>query len=140
MNRDDILGRWWVKSWRQVYDDGRVKYPMGQNLTGFITYDATRMTCMIMRSDRPGFLTGGQWDAADADKAAAYDSILSYSGTWDLAGDTISHNVDICLFPGWVGGTQKRQAELKDGLLSLTARMEDGTPEARTAYLEWVRE
>ncbi|MCY1251387.1 Lipocalin-like domain protein [compost metagenome] len=56
-----------------------------------------------------------------------------------MDGDNILHHVRHSLFPNWVGGTQRRVAQLDGDVLALTARLEEGTPEARTARLTWRR-
>ncbi|MNR06565.1 hypothetical protein D3C85_1226390 [compost metagenome] len=43
------------------------------------------------------------------------------------------------LFPNWEGGSQKRVAIFNGDTLELTARLEEGTAEARTAKLSWRR-
>lgn len=137
----DLLGRWDIVSWVQAYDDGRVQHPMGEDLVGFLRYsDDGAMTVMIARRERPAFVTGGQWDASDAEKAAAYQSMLSYAGRWELDGDHVVHHVELSLYPGWVGGVQRRRVIAgEDATLTLEARLEDGTPQARTARLVWQR-
>lgn len=137
----DITGRWDVVSWEQLYDDSRRQLPMGEQLEGFIRYEADGdMVCMICRRDRRRFEQGGQWNAPDAEKAAAYSSMLSYAGRWSVEGDTVSHEVQFSLFPNWVGGVQKRRFRtLENGDLALEARLEENTPEARTARLVWRR-
>lgn len=139
MRKQDLLGRWALRQWTQAYDDGRVTHPMGQAPRGFIQYDDDRMFCMIERTDRQVFATGGQWNASAEEKARAYESFMSYAGTYDLAGDEVRQHVDMSLFPNWEGGVQRRKAAIVDGLLHLSARLEDGTPEARTASLVWER-
>lgn len=140
MDKADILGRWEIVSWRQDYDDGRQIHPLGKDLEGFIQYDKDRMICMMAATNRPAFSTGGQWNASDAEKAAAYSTMLAYSGPYEVSGNRIHHHVDISLYPGWKGSVQTRVAEMgADGLLYLMARLEDGTPEARTAKLVWRR-
>ncbi len=140
MDKADIVGRWEIVSWVQDYDDGRQVYPLGKELEGFIQYDNDRMICMMAAANRSGFTTGGQWNASATEKAAAYSTMLAYSGAYEIDGDTIHHHVDISLYPGWKGSTQIRTAEMDaDGLLHLKARLEDGTPEARTARLIWRR-
>lgn len=53
-------GEWRIQSWVQRYDDGRVEYPMGQQLEGFIRYlPDGRMFCMIARAERSPFVEGG---------------------------------------------------------------------------------
>ena len=139
--REVLVGRWDIVSWVQAYDDGRRQYPMGEDLHGFIRYgDDGDMTVMIARRDRPNFSTGGQWDAADHEKAAAYESMLAYAGRYELDGDHVVHHVDMSLFPGWTGGQQRRRVVVgTDGTVALEARLEDGTPQARTARLVWRR-
>jgi len=134
-------GQWQVVAWEQLYDDGRRELPMGDRLEGFICYSPDgRMVCMISRADRARFEKGGQWNAPDEEKARAYDSMLAYAGRYSVDGDTVTHFVDMSLFPNWKGGEQKRKFALRaDGTLELTARLEAGTPQARTARLAWRR-
>ena len=135
-----ILGRWQIRRWEQSYDDGRMINPMGTRLEGFIQYDEDeRMCCFIARADSPKFMSGGQWDASDAEKVRAYESCLSYAGRYRIDGDQIEHMVEFSLFPNWKGGTQIRKASFAGDELRLTARLEEGTPQARTASLAWTR-
>lgn len=138
MNKKDVQGRWEILSWEQVYDDGRTVYPMGENLIGFIEYTDTSMFIVVKPADRPKF-TGGQWSASEAERAAAYSSYLSYAGHYDVEDNIIIHHVEHSIFPNWEGGVQRRKATLEDGILTLSARFEEGTPEARTARLLWKR-
>lgn len=137
----DPTGRWDILAWEQLYDDGRRELPMGDQLEGFIRYTPDGdMVCMIARTDRPKFVRGGQWNAPDDEKAGAYQSMLAYAGRWSVDGDVITHRVQMSLFPNWKGGEQKRRLQVNpDGTLALTARLEEGTPQARTAKLVWRR-
>lgn len=137
----DLVGRWDIVTFEQAYDDGRKLFPFGQDIEGFVRYVADGdMIVFIAKKQRPAFVKGGQWNAPDDEKAAAYDSVLSYAGRWSVEGDEISHFVDYSVFPNWVGGVQKRKLRvLDDGCIALEARLEDGTPEARTARLVWRR-
>lgn len=139
MNQETIRGRWGILSWEQLYDDGRLVYPMGTELEGFIEYGPHGMFCVMAKKNRASFVSGGQWSADAAEKAGAYDGYLTYAGDYDVQGDTIEHHVRHSLFPNWVGGTQRRLASLDGEVLTLTARLEEGTSEARTACLKWQR-
>lgn len=139
MNQDIIRGRWNILSWEQVYDDGRILHPMGKELEGFIEYGTFGMFCVMAKKDRLHFQSGGQWSADDVEKAGAYGSYLTYAGDYEVQGDVIFHHVRHSLFPNWEGGTQKRVAILDGDVLALTARLEEGTGEARTARLLWKR-
>ena len=139
LHTDALLGRWYIVSWEQRYDDGRVQLPMGDRLEGFIDYSADgNMVCMISRADRANFSTGTQWDAPDEEKALAYNSMLAYGGRYRLDGQTVVHMVDFSLFPNWKGSEQKRELQFQgDGTIALLARLEQGTPQARVARLVW---
>lgn len=143
MKQEDILGRWLIVDWRQEYDDGRVTHPLGQALRGFIEYGPHGMFCVIEKAERPT-LAASQWTASEVDKATAYSSYFSYAGGWEVEsqseqGAVIAHHVEHSLYPNWEGGIQRRTAQMRDGLLYLSARFEPDTPEARTAYLIWRR-
>ena len=141
MSEQEVIGRWQIVAWEQIYDDGRRLYPMGQQVEGFIQYDANcRMMCMLCRGDRQNFSTGGQWNASQEEMAAAYGSMLAYAGTYTAANGSVKHYVELSAFPNWKGGVQNRHIETLDaGRLVLAARLEDGTSEARTARLVWKR-
>jgi len=134
-----LLGRWRIVEWVQRYDDGREIHPLGRNLQGFIQYDRDRVFCFLCSGERKK-LGGSQWTAPDTEKAAAYASCLSYSGTYEIVGSEILHKIDLSLYPNWVGTVQRRGAAfLGDGRIALTARLEENTPDARTAELTWER-
>lgn len=140
-NMNALIGRWQIVSWEQQYADGRVELPMGEELEGFIDYSVEGdMVCMIARKNRARFVTGGQWNASDEEKARAYDAMLCYAGRFRCDGQIIVHMVDMSLFPNWKGGEQKREFAFQpDGTLALIARLEQGTPEARVSRLVWRR-
>jgi hypothetical protein len=134
----ELAGRWKIVSWLQRYDDGRVTYPFGEAITGFIQYDDKNVFVLLEKANRAKF-SGGQWTASAAEKAGAYDSFMSYSGTYELDGEYVLHKIESSIFPNWEGGVQRRRMTYKDGQLTLSARVEEGTPEARTAELVWER-
>jgi hypothetical protein len=144
MDKTLLIGRWKIVSWEQRYDDGRVTRPLGAALEGFIQYDVDgRMMCMMGRADRAGFVTGGQWNASNDEKAGAYSSFMAYAGSYTVDGDLVTHHVDLSLFPNWKGGDQRRHAQLRrdpsGDTLEIAARLEEGSTEARTAVLAWKR-
>ena len=140
INNKDIEGLWNLLSMEQRYDDGRVLYPFGRNVEGRIYYGADKsMFCAIQKRGRTPFSTGKQWTADDSEKARAYDDYLTYCGRYEMDGDTVTHHIEISLYPDWIGKQQARKIQLVNNLLHITARLEDGTPEARTSLLTWER-
>jgi hypothetical protein len=112
---------------------------MGNALRGFIDYGEQHVFVIVEKAQRPPFSSGGQWNANDAEKAAAYNGYMTYAGDYEVAGDTVTHRVHHSLFPDWEGGVQKRKASLDGDLLTLSGRIEDGTPQARVVKLIWRR-
>lgn len=137
---ETLVGLWNLQSMEQRYDDGRVVYPFGPNAQGRIYYGEDRtMFAAIQRAGRKPFTTGKQWTASSEEKAAAYDNYLTYWGRYEVDGDKVTHLIEISLFPDWIGQRQVRKTRFENGVLFITARLEDGTPEARTAYLIFRR-
>lgn len=139
LSAEEIQGHWRLTDWVQQYDDGRAVRAFGEKPNGVISYFGGRMCALISAEHHPEFTTGGQWNADINEKARAYEEMLAYGGTYEYDGSIMQHHVDISLFPNWVGITQRRQVEWDGEKLRLTARLEEGTSEARTAILEWVR-
>ena len=137
---EDIEGLWRLQSMEQRYDDGRVIYPFGRDVEGRIFYGADKsMFCAIQKGGRTPFTTGKQWTADAAEKARAYEDYLTYCGRCEMEGDTVTHHIEISLYPDWIGKHQVRKLQFVGGLLHITARLEDNTPEARTSLLIWER-
>lgn len=136
---EEFEGTWRLLDWRQEYDDGRVRYPMGERPVGLISYREGRVYEIATSAGRPDFVTGGQWDADDAEKAMAYTTSMCYSGTYVLDGDQVVHHVDLSVFPNFVGKGLRRTVLWDGETMTLSGRMEEGTPEARTVILDWCR-
>ena len=135
-----VVGWWTLVSWKQIYDDGREMAPFGDDVIGRLSYgEGGDFTVIISRKERPNFETGGQWNAEDSEKADAYGAMLAYFGRYEFDGEKMQHHVEASLFPNWIGHTQVRMAGIENNILTLSARLEESTPEARTAELIWQR-
>jgi hypothetical protein len=140
MDASKLIGRWDIVSWEQRYDDGRVVPPLGPELRGFLLYTAQGdMSVFIAQARRAPFGGGLQFGATSEEKAQAYSTVLSYAGRYVVSGDLVEHHVEVSLFPNWEGQVQKRRVSLDGDRLSITASIEQGTPEARVAALEWKK-
>ena len=110
-----LLGTWELVSFVVKADDGRPeRHPFGRGARGRIVYTADGHMMAVL-SAAPGGRSGSSTletshHASDAEKAAAYDRYLSYSGRWRIEGERIHHDVDLALVPGLVGQTWTRWA------------------------------
>lgn len=136
----ELVGLWRLVSMEQRYDDGRVVYPFGPDAEGYIQYAPDGfMSVAFQRAGRTPFKSGGQWTASDEEKARAYDSVLTYCGRYSVAGDRVTHAIEMSLFPNWIGDKQVRQFERDGDTLTIRARIEPDTPQARSSLMIFRR-
>jgi hypothetical protein len=139
MKPEDFEGSWSLESCLIEYDDGRIAYPVGPDVTGVIAYQRGRVSVMFGSRDRARFTHTNPFVSTDAERAAAFLAFFAYSGTYDVVDDVVVHHVDICLFPNWEGADQHRTARLDGDRLRLEGRSGEGTPRASTMRLIWQR-
>jgi len=119
-----FVGTWKLISWEAAQPDGTIHQPFGKNVIGYLIYAADgHMSVEIMDPDRqqsdPSFTLEVPAAPAlpDADRARAYDTYLSYCGTYTVEGNTLTHHVKAGLTPGWTGSEQVRPFRFDDGRL-----------------------
>ncbi|MFE5328136.1 lipocalin-like domain-containing protein [Embleya sp. NPDC056575] len=140
-----LVGSWRLADWKVFTEAGPVDPPLGpaERCTGLLIYtpEAT-MSAHLTLMDRPRFADASLDGGSSREKAAAYGSIISYAGTWDLdeATDTVVHHVRMATFPNFVGIDLERVCVFED---DDTLRLD--TPpmlmggEARASYVLWRR-
>lgn len=118
---ENLLGAWELEAWRIVYSDGRpTSYPYGEDARGWLLYERSgRMSATIGNAERPRMSQENVRLAPVEEKAAAFDSLLHYGGTWHIDGSRVVHEVDYALNPNFPGTQQVREVELRapDGLV-----------------------
>jgi len=115
-NSKHFVGTWKLMSWEVTRPDGTTYYPYGREVVGYLIYTADGyMAAEIMDSDRrqsdPRFpleIATAQ-TLPDPDRARAYSTYVSYSGTYTVKGDTVTHHVKAGLIPSWTGSDQVRR-------------------------------
>ena len=100
------------------------------------------MNAALCHGGRPALTGNPAWhtDAPEADRLAAFDTYISYAGTWTLENDIFTTDVRFALNPGWVGGEQVRGVEITpDGLLILS--LSRAWPDGRvvSGWVSWRR-
>lgn len=140
-----LVGTWELETFVVTADDGRPpRHPFGPDARGRVIYAADgHMSAVLSRAARPPTGPGGletAHRATEADRCRAYDTYLSYSGRWELDGETILHHADLALVPDVVGQTLARQAELDDsGGLHLHYTVTDRRGTTHHFSLRWRR-
>ena len=141
MESNPLIGTWKLVSWenRSVVD-GQVSYPLGKDAAGYIMYNQDGyMAVAIARPGRAKFAAGDLLGGSTEEKVQAANTYVSYCGRYEFRGDTVTHHVDLSLFPNWVGVEQERLVEFRGNRLTLSTRPILLGGIQRTAHLIWER-
>ena len=142
MAADSLVGTYRLVAVYYHGPDGEREYPFGREVSGFITYtDAGFVQVNLGAANRQRHVHAGQdLRAGDvSEKAAAFDTFLSYAGRYDLRAGAVYHHIEVCSFPNWVGADVVRYPEFReDGVTLRTAPFVLGGVE-QTSYFVWER-
>jgi hypothetical protein len=95
-SKPGLLGTWRLVSYEARDPQGRVQYPLSENVSGLLIYDAGgNMSAHVMKNDRPRFAAKDPARGTGAELRAAFDDYGSYFGTHiiDQARQTVTHHV-----------------------------------------------
>lgn len=115
--------------------DGTLRPALGENAQGLLVYTAVGyMIAVLSQASRPSFRSRDFRGGTPEEAFAAVNSYISYSGRYEIDGDTVTHHVEMSLFPNWVGQDQVRNLRFSDGNLILS------TPSFLLSGGEWTFE
>lgn len=107
-NAHDLIGTWRLVEWKVEIGDRTVR-PFGGAAVGLLTYtDEGRMVASLMRENRDRMDTTSFAGADAQTRAGAAAGYISYAGSYEVVGDEVHHDVELSLFPDWVGDVQTR--------------------------------
>lgn len=133
----DLVGSWKLDAFRLEMPDGSVSHPYGENLVGYLFYNADGfMSAAFMNAERGQVPDGELGEAA---RASSYDQYMAYTGPYEVTGDRIRHFVEVSSLEAWTGTVQERWFKIDgDRLEILTAGLAVGN-EAPVGRLVWHR-
>jgi hypothetical protein len=118
-----LLGAWRLTSYEARDSTRQLDYPLGEHVTGQLIYDADgNMSTHMMRDDRPTFASNDPAQGTDAEVRAAFEGHFSYFGTYTVnpGEQTVTHHVQGCSYPNWIGNDQVRYYSFDDARLLLS--------------------
>ena len=137
--KSKLIGSWDLLSFQSISDEGVVSYPLGQDARGILMYSEDWCVAVnIMTSHRASqvdrsFFLDGQLRYLDL-------PYLSYTGTYsiDAGRPSVTHLVEVCIYPEWIGQKQLRLIKWNAAALELSS---DGTvgPDQAKFRLLWRR-
>ncbi|KAA9302187.1 MULTISPECIES: lipocalin-like domain-containing protein [Aerococcus] len=120
--RDQVIGAWVLQSYQTKDEAGQVVYPLGKDATGFILYTPDGyMSAQIMAQGRPAYASGDLHKGTQEEMAQAAAGYLAYSGRYEVdeAKGELTHHMELSMNPTWLGQSQPRVAQIKDGQLKI---------------------
>jgi lipocalin-like protein len=140
MTSNPIIGTWRLVSWENRDESGKVNYPLGKDALGYIMYNPDGyMFVAIMSPERTKFAAGDLLSGTTEERALAAGTYVSYCGRYEFRGETVIHQVELSLFPNWVGVEQERFVEVRGDRLELSTRPMLFGGMQRSAHLIWER-
>jgi Lipocalin-like domain len=133
-----FIGSWSLVSWIRTTRDGQDEYPYGEDAVGCIMYTADgRMAAHLMRRQRALLRSENSRETTPAERAAAFLDYFSYCGPYTVqkGAPTVTHHVEACSSPNWVGTDRVRTFRFAGDALTLRADRADGSK----STLVWKR-
>jgi Lipocalin-like domain len=136
---EKLLGNWKLVS--LFTEDVQTKQRntiLGEHPSGFIGFTPERFFAVLMAEGRKAPQT-------PEEQAAAYRTVVAYTGKWRLEGEKFVTKVDVAWNPGWVGTDQIRFWRVDGNKLFITSAPTtmpgpDGTEKTMIANVVWERE
>jgi hypothetical protein len=139
ITRESLMGTWKLLSLDVIR--GGQRLPLwGEAPAGQLIYTAEgRMAAEIMATARRPWTNPDVLRASVDERAEAVATYISYAGDWELDGDTVSHHIEVCVVPNWVGMRQTRRVTLDGDDLTLRTDpiLIDGA--VQTVEVRWRR-
>ncbi len=107
-----FVGTWTLVSWTRTAADGATTHPYGEDAFGRIFYQANgKMAAILMRRGRPTRSPERRAELTAEERLARAQGFFAYSGSFavDEERGTVTHRVDSCLNPDWVGRERVRE-------------------------------
>jgi hypothetical protein len=135
MNQHALVGTWRLVSFHGRNARGELRPALGQNAQGLLVYtEDGRMIAIMSETGRPSFLSRDFRGGTPEEALAAMNSYISYCGRYTISGQSVTHSVEMSLFPNWVGEDQIRNFKFENGKLILS------TPRFQLSGKEWTFE
>ena len=115
-DRGQLIGVWKLQTFEiEFQDTGERITPLGAHPNGYGIFTAEGRTIAILTAE------GREVPITDADRAAAFKTMVSYTGTYRIEGDHWITKVDVSWNESWVGTEQIRFFKVDEDALTVTS-------------------
>jgi hypothetical protein len=145
----DFIGTWRLLDYSFVHDDGVVERPWGVEVRGYLLYTpegymsgnlspardwASRRARLAER-----FSGASKLRASGMTGRSPRRDYIAYSGRYSVEGDTVTHHVEVSLFPNWIGRPEVRYFQFENDRLTLRTPPIKVGKHTVVAQLVWQR-
>lgn len=135
---DDFVGTWRLVSIDTRKADGSL-HRSGKR-KGYIVYSADGyMSVAFMKEGRSEFVAGDIRGGTVEEKIEAFNGYISYSGPYEVTEDSVYHNIEVSLFPNWIGEKQQRFYEFDGKRLTLSTPLQLVGGMQLSSHLVWEK-
>ena len=121
--REQLIGAWRLISYVETPVDGSPKrFPLGEDAEGIIMYTPDGyVSAQLMKPGRRPFSSGDWFKGTPEEFMEESVGYIAYSGPFhvDETRRSLTHSMNVSLFPGWIGQTQPRVVSIDGNLLHL---------------------
>jgi hypothetical protein len=99
-----LVGTWRLTAASAISDDGAIdESPFGTGPVGLLVYSADATVTALTSHGGRSRLSADPIASPTDERAQAFATFFAYAGRYSIAGDKISHHVEVASFQNWVG-------------------------------------
>lgn len=132
-----LIGSWKLVSFELQTQDGKLIHPYGQDLAGYLFYNADGFMSAAFMNAARGRVAGNDLEAAA--KTSTYDQFMAYTGPYEVSGDQIRHFVEVASLEVWNHTVQERWFKIDGDRLELLTQPLTVGSDAPVGRLVWTR-
>ncbi len=136
-DRRRLIGTWELTRWFVTDPDGAVTEPLGPGAVGLLVFTADGwMTTTMTAPGRPLLSRRNLRAAPVEERAAAFDTVVSYCCRWRVVGRAVELQVVLSHNPAMVGTLQVRKLQMRGSVLTVST--EESVPAGKRIHrLQW---
>ena len=138
---EELYGTWRLVSFvSQVVATGEKIDTFGKAPRGFLSYSRDgRMSAILVKDDRPKPTDLAK--VTNEERVELFKTVIAYGGTFSVAGNVVTHQVDISWNENWTGTSQIRNIKLDGRKLYISTNPQPSITDGRPVIgiLEWEK-
>ena len=138
---EELYGTWRLVSFvSQVVATGEKTDYFGKAPRGFLSYSRDgRMSAILVKDERPKPTDLAK--VTNEERVELFKTMIAYGGTFSVAGNVVTHQVDISWNGNWTGTSQIRNFKLDGRKLYISTNPQPGITDGRPVIgiLEWEK-